>query len=85
MAVNDAEVAPDATVTEAGRVRSVLLLVSVTFEPPDGAAALSVAVQVVVPPPFTVPGLQTSEEMAGTVTTPPVADEESALPVAATA
>lgn len=36
---------PEATVTDAGTVRSVLLLESVTVDPPDGAVCVNVAVQ----------------------------------------
>ncbi len=50
-AVNDAEDAPDATVTLAGTFTALLLLPSATLKPPDGAAALSDTVQVVVPAP----------------------------------
>ena len=47
MAVNDAEVAPPATVAEAGTVRAATLDFNVTVTPPDGAAWFSVAEQVV--------------------------------------
>ena len=39
-------VAPAATVTEAGTVREVLLLASVTLDPPAGAVWVNVTVQV---------------------------------------
>jgi len=49
VAVKPAEVAPAATVMEDGTVSDVLLEVSATVDPPVGAAALSVTVQVVEP------------------------------------
>jgi hypothetical protein len=48
VAVNVAVVAPDDTVTEAGTVSSVLLLASVTVDPPAGAVCVSVTVQELV-------------------------------------
>ncbi len=63
--VNDAVVAPAGTVTLAGTVATeVLLLLSVTAVPPDGAGALSVTVPVEELPPFTLVGLRASEEIA---------------------
>jgi hypothetical protein len=47
--VKPAEVAPAATVTDDGADSSVLFEASATVDPPVGAAALSVAVQVVEP------------------------------------
>jgi len=47
VAVKPAEVAPAATVTADGMFSSVLFEASATLAPPDGAGALSVAVQVV--------------------------------------
>ena len=50
-------VAPAATVTEAGTVAAlVLLLVNATTAPPAGAAALSVTVPVLFAPPVTAVG-----------------------------
>ena len=46
VALNVAAVAPDATVAAAGTDSEVLLLESVTAEPPVGAACVSVTVQV---------------------------------------
>ncbi len=46
-----AEVAPAATVTEAGRVTEVLLLARLTVKPPLAAAAFSDTVQASVPAP----------------------------------
>lgn len=81
--VNVAVVAPAGTVTEAGTASSVLLLDSVTVEPPPGAAGLIVTVQVDVPPPLRLPELQVTEESAGIVTTPLVAASDAILePVA---
>jgi hypothetical protein len=67
LTVNVALVAPAATVTLAGTVaRAVLLLVSVTTAPPDGAALASVAVPCEVLPPATVDGLSViAESVAG--------------------
>ena len=48
-AVKPAEVAPAATVTDDGTDSSVLFEASATVLPPDAAAALNVAVQVVEP------------------------------------
>lgn len=50
VAVKVAEVAPDATVTEAGTVSAPTLLESATVIPPDPAALDRVTVQVDVPP-----------------------------------
>lgn len=50
-AVNDAVDAPEPTVTVAGTVTAVLLLVNATLRPVEGAAELSDAVHVVVPAP----------------------------------
>ena len=50
--MNDAEDAPDATVTLAGNFTALLLLVSVTPVPPDGAAELNVTVHVIDPAPM---------------------------------
>ena len=48
MAVNVAVVAPDDTVTDAGTVSSVLLLATVTVDPPAGAVCVRVTVQLEV-------------------------------------
>ena len=62
--------APAATVTEAGAVNAELLSETVTAEPPVGAAADSVTVQVEVAPEAMFVGEQTSLETvtAGVVT-----------------
>ena len=51
VAVNAAVVAPAGTVTEAGTITAVLLLLNATAIPPVGALEASVAVQVSVPAP----------------------------------
>ncbi|HWB99179.1 MAG TPA: hypothetical protein VG672_20865 [Bryobacteraceae bacterium] len=56
--VKVAELAPAATVTEAGVVSRLLLSDSVTVEPPDGAAALSLTVQVLEAREARLVGLQ---------------------------
>ena len=65
VAVKVAEVAPAATVTEAGVLRYVLLPESVITLPPAEAAAASVTVQVLVPPEGTLVGLHASEDKTG--------------------
>jgi hypothetical protein len=55
---NVAEVEPAAIVTLAGTVAALLLLVSLTTNPPLGAALVSVAVPVEDPPPATLEGLR---------------------------
>jgi hypothetical protein len=57
VAVNEAVVAPAATVTEAGTVTAALPEVSVTLWPPVGAAVLRVTVPVDEVPPSTEVGL----------------------------
>jgi len=79
VAVKAPVVAPAATVTLAGTVRLALLLLSVTTEPPVGAAPLSVTVQALVPGPVKAAGLHESA-LAVTggrtaTTSPPVAEE----------
>ena len=67
--VNVAVVAPAATVTEAGTVAAlVLLLVNATTAPPAGAAALSVTVPVLFAfaPPVRLPGFSVIEASAET-------------------
>lgn len=72
-------------VTDAGTVNSALLLASVIVVPPAGAACVTVTVHVDVPPLPSAPGLQTTDDTAGTITTPPFADKDTADPVASTA
>ncbi len=55
-----ADLAPAATVTDAGVVSSELLSERVTTVPADGAALLRVTVQLLVPPELIVAGLQAS-------------------------
>ncbi len=57
VAVKFADVAPDATVTEAGTVSAAALLESVTVIPPVPAACDSVTVHEDVPPEFRLVGL----------------------------
>jgi hypothetical protein len=74
VAVNVAEVCPAATSTLEGTVTFALLLDSATVVPPLGAAPVIVTVQLVVPGPVTVPGVQLSELTAravGSVMVPP--------------
>ena len=49
--MNDALVAPAATITEAGTVTALLLLVKFTARPPGPAVAFSVTMQESVPAP----------------------------------
>src|SRR5438477_11350445 len=66
MTVNVAVVAPAATVTDAGTVAALrLLLVNATTAPPAGAAALSVTVPVLFAPPVRLPGFNVIEASAG--------------------
>ncbi|SRR5260370_16807027 len=63
LTVNDALVAPAATVTLDGVPAAVVLLLeSVTTAPPDGAAPVSVTVPVEGIPPVTLVGLSETEE-----------------------
>ena len=93
VALKAAEVAPAATVTDAGIVRVVFVLVRVTIAPPVGAAPVSVTVQLEVPEPFRVAGRHDREATAGKagllvgktappVTVPPVAKSTMPLPAA---
>ena len=60
---------PDATVTVAGTVAAlVLLLDKVTVVPPTGAAPVNVTVPVEVPPPRREAGFRETDEAAGGVT-----------------
>jgi hypothetical protein len=63
-------VAPAATVTDAGTLRSALLLATVTFVPPVGAAWVSVTVQVLMAPAFSAVGEQVTGWRDGTVMVP---------------
>jgi hypothetical protein len=60
--MNDADIDAAGTMTEAGTATTVLLLESITEAPPEGAAALSMAVQVLELPALTDVGLQLIEE-----------------------
>src|SRR6266850_7382639 len=68
--LNVALVALAGTVTLGGTATAALLLESVTCAPPAGAAALSVAVPVAVPPPVTLVGFTASTESAGATEAP---------------
>jgi hypothetical protein len=62
VALKVAVVAAASTVTDAGTLRTALLLVRVTLAPPVGAAWVRVTVQVLVEFGPRLVGLQTSEE-----------------------
>src|SRR5580700_2739882 len=62
VALKEVEVLLAGTVTDAGTVSDALLLESPTALPPDGAAWLSVTVQVLAAPEFTLVGVQASAE-----------------------
>ncbi len=79
-----AEVEPAATVTEAGVVSSELLSESVIKDPPAGAAAVSVTVQVLVVWEARLVGVQASEDKAAVATRFTVAILEAPLIVAVT-
>jgi hypothetical protein len=73
-AVNVALVCPAATVTLVGTITVALLLDSETAVPPEGAVPLIVTVQLDVPGPVTVPGVQFRELTSsgvGSVIVPP--------------
>src|SRR5437868_9575295 len=73
--VNLAVVAPAATVTDAGTVAALrLLLVNATTAPPAGAAALSVTVPVLFAPPVSVAGFSVIEASAGLTIDAPEAE-----------
>src|SRR5947207_15865953 len=66
MTANVALLAPVATVTEAGTVAALrLLLASVTIAPPTGAAVPSVTVPVLPTPPFAAAGLTVTPTSGG--------------------
>jgi hypothetical protein len=79
-------VAPAATVIVAGTLSRLLLLDSVTVDPPAGAAGDNVTVQVLTPDCPRLAGVQDREEMFGTVMTPPTGGETfSEFPLASVA
>jgi len=82
VALNVAVVAADATVTDAGTVNAVVLLLNTTAAPPAGAGPFRVTVQVEVVELFSEVGAQDTEVTVGRtappVTVPPVA--ESTIP-----
>ena len=68
LTVKVALVAPAGTVTLAGTLAALLLLLSRTCAPPAGAGPLSVTVPVEDVPPITLAGLSVSDETAGSGT-----------------
>jgi hypothetical protein len=68
VAVNVAEVAPAATVVEAGTVTAPALLDNETDKPPGGAAVVKVMVPVENPPPATLVGLRETADRAAVAT-----------------
>ena len=83
-AVKVAVVAPAGTVTDAGTVSKVLLLASITLEPPLGAAWVKVTVHVLAVPGPRPVGLQATPEMRPVATRLMVAVFELLPRVAAT-
>jgi hypothetical protein len=71
VALKVAVVAPAATVTDAGTVSEVLLLASVTLDPPAGAAWLSVTVHVLIAPALNAVGAQLTGNRDGMLIVPP--------------
>lgn len=84
VAVNVAVVAFAATITDAGTVKSVLLLESDIVEPVAGAAVLRITEQFALLLGLMLIGLQVTEETAGTAITPEPAPE-TANPLASAA
>jgi hypothetical protein len=85
VALKVAVVDPAAAVTDAGTVSEVLLLASVTAEPPAGAAVFKVTVQLAAVLVFRLTGLQATDEIVGTVMIPLVpADPVITVPAAST-
>lgn len=86
VAVNVAVVAPDDTVTEAGTLKAVVLLLeSVTVAPEPPAAWFKVTVQDVVPGALTLVGMQVrllTVTGTGTVMLPPVPVRVMGVPTA---
>ena len=86
VAVNPALVAPDGTVTVAGKVTAELLLARLMVIPPLVAAALSVTVQLSVPPPVNdasphISPLRTGVAAGGFSCTANISDTPPALAV----
>lgn len=65
VAANDADVAPEATVTDVGTFKSPVLLERETSAPPDGAAFDSATVQVAVALLLRLDGLHETELTTG--------------------
>ena len=70
VAVNPTLVAPAGTVTEAGTTTAVLLLLTATVNPPDGAAAVRDTVHRSVPAPVIEPLEQLIALSAGVTAAP---------------
>ncbi len=68
VALNEAVVDPEATVTKAGTVSRVLLLANVTIEPPVGAICAKVTVHVLVVLCPRLVGLHATPETSTAVT-----------------
>ncbi len=83
IAMKVADVAPGATVTEAGTVSNPLLLFKETVLPPAGATLVMVTVQVVITAEASPEGLQASEEIADWATRFRVAIWETPLLIVA--
>jgi hypothetical protein len=85
VAVKLAEIAPAATVTDAGTVSSELLELNATLDPPAGAAALSVTVHAPAAPDARLVGLHfTADTVASVAVNAIEADCELLLSVAVT-
>ena len=65
MTLKLAVVAPDASLTDAGTVSTVLLLSSVTVDPPAGALSASVTLHVPVEPGLRLMGQVSAETRTG--------------------
>ena len=74
VALNEAVVAPELTVTDAGTVSKALLLPRVTLDPPAGAACVNVTVQELTAPASNAVGEQTTVDNDETAIVPPPAD-----------
>jgi hypothetical protein len=76
--------APAVTVTEAGTTRKLLLLASVTADPPVGEACANVTVQVLAAPWLRLVGLQATPDTSAGASKPIGADCELLPRVAVT-
>jgi hypothetical protein len=66
--------APAGTVTDAGTLSEVLLLATVTLDPPGGAVWVSVTVHVLTAPALNAVGEQVTGKRDGTIIVPLTAD-----------